>query len=81
MLVPYNAFIKNILKKGTTVSLLKYKNKLMDQAINLKNIFQSKTKKEPAQSNTINTKKKKEPNHQDDSTKPEEFSDWKALWR
>ena len=51
----------------------------MDQAINLKNIFQSKTKKEPAQSNTINTKKKKEPNHQDDSTKPEEFSDWKAL--
>ncbi len=63
------------------MSLLKYKNKLMDQAINLKNIFQSKTKKEPAQSNTINTKKKKEPNHQDDSTKPEEFSDWKALWR
>ena len=79
MLVPYDAFIKNILKKGTSMSLLKYKNMLMGQAINLKNIFQSKTKKEPAQSNTINTKKKKEPNHQDDSTKPEEFSDWKAL--
>ena len=79
MLVPYDAFIKNILKKGTTMSLLNYRNKLMDQAINLKNIFQIKTKKEPAQSNTINTKKKKEPNHQDDSTKPEEFSDWKAL--
>ncbi len=61
------------------MSLLKYKNKLMDQAINLKNIFQSKEKKQPAESNPINTKKKKEPNHQDDSTKPEEFSDWKAL--
>ena len=79
MLVPYNAFIKNILKKGTTMSLLKYKNKLMDQAINLKNIFQNKVKKEPAEPSSINTKKKKEPNHQDDSTKPEEFSDWKAL--
>ena len=61
--------------------LFKYKNKLMDQAINLKNIFQSKEKKQPAETNPINTKKKKEPNHQDDSTKPEEFSDWKALWR
>ena len=60
------------------MSLLKYKNKLMDQAINLKNIFQSKEKKQPAESNPINTKKKKEPNHQDDSTKPEEFSDWKV---
>ena len=63
------------------MSLLKYKNKLMDQAINLKNIFQSKEKKQPVESNPINTKKKKEPNNQDDSTKPEEFSDWKALWR
>ena len=63
------------------MSLLKYKNKLMDHAINLKNIFQSKVKKQPAEHNPINKKKKKEPNHQDDSTKPEEFSDWKALWR
>ena len=79
MLIPYDAFIKNILKKGTSMSLLKYKNKLMDQAINLKNIFQSKEKKQPVEPSSINTKKKKEPNHQDDSTKPEEFSDWKAL--
>ena len=55
MLVPYDAFIKNILKKGTSMSLLKYKNKLMGQAINLKNIFQSKAKKQTAQPNTINT--------------------------
>ncbi len=79
MLVPYDAFIKNILKKETSMSLLKYKNKLMGQAINLKNIFQSKEKKQPVEPSSINTKKKKEPNHQDDSTKPEEFSDWKAL--
>ena len=79
MLVPYDAFIKNILKKGTSMSLLKYKNKLMGQAINLKNIFQSKEKKQPVEPSSINTKKKQEPNHQDDSTKPEEFSDWKAL--
>ena len=79
MLVPYDAFIKNILKKGTSMSLLKYKNKLMGQAINLKNIFQSKEKKQSVEPSSINTKKKKEPNHQDDSTKPEEFSDWKAL--
>ena len=78
MLVPYDAFIKNILKKGTSMSLLKYKNKLMGQAINLKNIFKSKEKKQPVEPSSINTKKKKEPNHQDDSTKPEEFSDWKA---
>ena len=63
------------------MSLFKYKNKLMGQVINLKNIFQSKIKKQPAESNPINTKKKNEPNHQDDSTKPEEFSDWRALWR
>jgi len=61
------------------MSLLKYKNKLMDQAINLKNIFQSKVKKQPAEFNPINKKKEKEPNHQDDSTKSEEFSEWKAL--
>ena len=61
------------------MSLLKYKNKLMDQAINLKNIFKSKAKKQSSEAFSINTKKKKEPNHQDDSTKPEEFSDWKAL--
>ena len=79
MLIPYDAFIKNILKKGTSMSLLKYKNKLMGQAINLKNIFQSKEKKQPVEPSSINTKKKKEPNHQNDSTKPEEFSDWKAL--
>ena len=79
MLIPYDAFIKNILKKGTSMSLLKYKNKLMGQAINLKNIFQRKVKKQPAECSSIITKKKNEPNHQDDSTKPEEFSDWKAL--
>ena len=53
------------------MSLFKYKNKLMGQAINLKNLFQSKATKQPVEPNSINTKKKKKPNHQDDSTKPE----------
>ena len=62
------------------MSLFKYKNKLKGQVINLKNLFKSKVKKQPVEPSSINTKKKKEPNHQNDSTKPEEFSDWKALW-
>ena len=62
------------------MSLFKYKNKLMGQAIKLKNLFQGKAKKQPVESSSMNAKEKKEPNHQDDSTKPEEFSDWKALW-
>ena len=61
------------------MSLFKYKNKLKGQVINLKNLFKSKVKKQPVEPSSINTKKKKEPNHQNDSTKPEEFSDWKAL--
>ena len=61
------------------MSLFKYKNKLMGQAIKLKNLFQSKAKKQPVEPNSINTKKKKESGHQNDSTKPEEFSDRKAL--
>ena len=61
------------------MSLIKYKNKLKGQVINLKNLFKSKVKKQPVEPSSINTKKKKEPNHQNDSTKPEEFSDWKAL--
>ena len=61
------------------MSLIKYKNKLKGQVINLKNLFKSKVKKQPVEPSSINTKKKKEHNHQNDSTKPEEFSDWKAL--
>ena len=61
------------------MSLIKYKNKLMDQAISFKKIFQGKAKKQPVESSSMNAKEKKKPNHQDDSTKPEEFSDWKAL--
>ena len=61
------------------MSLIKYKNKLKGQVINLKNLFKSKVKKQPVEPSSINTKKKKETNHQSDSTKPEEFSDWKAL--
>ena len=61
------------------MSLIKYKNKLMDQAISFKKIFQGKAKKKPVEPSSINAKQKKEPGHQNDSTKPEEFSDWKAL--
>ena len=61
------------------MSLIKYKNKLKGHVINLKNLFKSKVKKQPVEPSYINTKKKKEPNHQNDSTKSEDFSDWKAL--
>ena len=61
------------------MSLFKYKNKLMDQVISFKKIFQGKAKKKPVEPGSTNAKRKKEPGHQSDSTKPEEFSDWKAL--
>ena len=61
------------------MSLLKYKNKLMDQASSFKKIFQGKAKKKPVEPGSTNAKEKKEPDHQSDSTKSEEFSDWKAL--
>ena len=65
--------------KGNTMSLFKYKNKLMDQVISFKKIFQGKTKKKPVEPNSINAKEKKESSHQNDSKKPEEFSDGKVL--
>ena len=61
------------------MSLLKYKNKLVGQAINLKNLFQKKVKKQFEGYNSINTKKEKGLSHQNDSTKPEESTDWKVL--
>ena len=59
--------------------LFKLKNKIKDQAANLKKKFQSKGNKTLDDPQPTDSQESAEPKSQKSSKKTEEFSDWKAL--